>query len=154
MYLLIKPLSDVTKVFYHTNSHYHPGDSGVDLYCPEDITINPGQTVKIDLGISCEAFNTKEINLRENVSYYIYPRSSMGLRTPLRLSNSVGIIDAGYRGELAAIVDNIKTEPFTVTRGMRLVQICAGNLEPIEYDLVNNLSDSSRGNGGFGSTGQ
>ena len=49
MYLLIKPLSDVTKTFYYSNSHFHPGDSGLDLYCPETITIYPGETTCINL---------------------------------------------------------------------------------------------------------
>ena len=78
----------------------------------------------------------------------------MGSRTPLRLSNSVGIIDAGYRGNLCAYVDNIKQNPYTVNRGDRLVQICAPNLEPINFSIVNQLSGSQRGNDGFGSTGR
>ena len=77
----------------------------------------------------------------------------MASRTPLRLANSVGIIDAGYRGDICAIVDNIKTESFRIDQGTRLFQICAGNLEHIEYDIVNQLSTSSRGGCGFGSTG-
>ena len=90
----------------------------------------------------------------DNVSYYMYPRSSMGSRTPLRLSNSVGIIDAGYRGNLCAYVDNIKTQPYTINSGDRLFQICSPNLEAIQFSIVNQLSDTQRGDGGFGSTGR
>ena len=78
----------------------------------------------------------------------------MASRTPLRLANSVGIIDAGYRGEICAIIDNIKDEPYSIECGTRLFQICSPTLEPIEYDIVNSLSETTRGVGGFGSTGR
>ena len=154
MFLKIKPLNDNMKIMYSSHGTFNQGDSGLDLFCPETITINPGETVCIDLQIQCEAFGGLMGDNSNNVSYYMYPRSSMGSRTPLRLSNSVGIIDAGYRGNLCAYVDNIKTYPYTVNRGDRLVQICAPNLEPIHFSIVNQLSDSQRGVGGFGSTGR
>ena len=151
MKLFIKPSNDQIKTAYTNHQHYNPGDSGLDLFCPETITINPGETVKINLQINCEALHDTIENT--NVSYYLYPRSSI-IKTPLRLSNSVGIIDAGYRGDIIACVDNIKNESYTITQGDRLFQICAGNLEPIQFQLVNDLSNTQRGSGGFGSTGQ
>ena len=87
-----------------------------------------------------------------NVCYYLYPRSSIS-KTPLRLANSVGIIDAGYRGNLMAVVDNISIQAYNIQKKDRLFQICAGNLEPIEFQLANDLSNTQRGFGGFGSTG-
>jgi len=149
MKLLIKTENPVLTTVYNNHQHYNPGDSGLDLFCPETITINPGETVKINLQIKCEALSNDG---QRNVSYYLYPRSSI-IKTPLRLSNSVGIIDAGYRGDIIACVDNIKNESYTITQGDRLFQICAGNLEPIEFQLVNDLSNTQRGTGGFGSTG-
>ena len=149
MKLLIKTDNPVLTTVYNNHQHYNPGDSGLDLFCPETITINPGETVKINLQIKCEALSNDG---QRNVSYYLYPRSSI-IKTPLRLSNSVGIIDAGYRGDIIACVDNIKNESYTITQGDRLFQICAGNLEPIEFQLVNDLSNPQRGTGGFGSTG-
>ena len=149
MKLLIKTENPVLTTVYSTHQYYNPGDSGLDLFCPETITINPGETVKINLQIKCEALSNDG---QRNVSYYLYPRSSI-IKTPLRLSNSVGIIDAGYRGDIIACVDNIKNESYTITQGDRLFQICAGNLEPIEFQLVNDLSNTQRGTGGFGSTG-
>ena len=84
----------------------------------------------------------------------MYPRSSMGARTPLRLSNSVGIIDAGYRGTLKAILDNIDLEePYVVEKGTRLLQLCSPIMDEITYEVVNALSNTSRGTGGLGSTG-
>ena len=154
MFFKIKPLNDNMKVMYSSHGTFNQGDSGLDLFCPETITINPGETVCIDLLIQCEAFGGLMGDNSNNVSYYMYPRSSMGSRTPLRLSNSVGIIDAGYRGNLCAYVDNIKTYPYTINRGDRLVQICAPNLEPIHFSIVNQLSDTQRGDNGFGSTGR
>ena len=150
MKLLIKTENPVLTTVYNNHQHYNPGDSGLDLFCPETITINPGETVKINLQIKCEALSNDE---QRNVSYYLYPRSSI-IKTPLRLSNSVGIIDAGYRGDIIACVDNIKNESYTITQGDRLFQICAGNLEPIVFKLVDELSNTQRGSGGFGSTGQ
>lgn len=92
--------------------------------------------------------------------FYLYPRSSIA-KTPLRLSNSVGIIDSGYRGNLGAFVDNIHRSKdgddlWTVEKHTRLFQICGPNLEPIEVEIVDNENDlgkTSRGSGGFGSTG-
>ena len=78
----------------------------------------------------------------------------MGARTPLRLSNSVGIIDAGYRGTLKAILDNIDLEePYVVEKGTRLLQLCSPIMDEITYEVVNALSNTSRGTGGLGSTG-
>jgi dUTP pyrophosphatase len=80
-------------------------------------------------------------------------RSSIG-KTPIRLANAVGLIDVGYRGEIIAIVDNIKTEDYTVEPGQRLFQLVAMDGSPIHFELVEKLSDTTRGGGGFGSTGK
>ena len=151
MKLLLKTENTDLTNLYINHQHYNPGDSGLDLFCPETITINPGETVKINLQINCEALHDTIENT--NVSYYLYPRSSI-IKTPLRLANSVGIIDAGYRGDIIACVDNIKSESYTINKGDRLFQICSGTLEPIQFQLVNELSNTQRGSGGFGSTGQ
>ena len=151
MKLLIKPTADYVKTLYNNHEHYHEGDSGLDLFCPEEIVIEPGTTRKIDLQIQCEALS--DLDGDKNVSYYLYPRSSI-IKTPLRLSNSVGIIDAGYRGNIIACVDNIKNIAFKIEKGSRLFQICGPTLEPIVFRLVEELSNTQRGSGGFGSTGQ
>ena len=148
MHLLIKTDNIELQEKYNGHTNYHPGDSGLDLFCPKDILVKSGETVKIDLEIQCEALKDN----CNNVSYYLYPRSSI-VKTSLRLANSVGIIDAGYRGNLMAVVDNISDEPFNIQKGQRLFQICGRYLEPIHLNLVETLSVSERGNGGFGSTG-
>jgi dUTP pyrophosphatase len=148
MKLLIKTENDTLKAMYNNNQFYNPGDSGLDLFCPETVTIQPGETYKINLQINCEALSESG-----NVSYYLYPRSSI-IKTPLRMSNCVGIIDAGYRGDIIACVDNIKDYPYEIKQGDRLFQICSGDLSPFTYELVDNLSNTRRGDGGFGSTGR
>ena len=105
----------------------------------------PGETKIIKLGISCEPADGKP--------YYLFPRSSIS-KTPLRLSNSIGLIDGGYRGEIIAAVDNIKEEDCTVEPGQRLFQLVAMDGSPIQVEIVDELSETTRGSGGFGSTGK
>jgi len=145
MELLIKPLNEEARKLYQNHGHFHDGDAGLDLYALEDVFFSSGETKKIKLGISCEAKNGR--------AYYLFPRSSIS-KTPLRLSNSIGLIDGGYRGEIMALCDNIKSFDYTVEKGDRLFQLVAADSSPISYTLVDNLSDTTRGTGGFGSTGK
>jgi hypothetical protein len=91
------------------------------------------------------------------VGYYLYPRSSTGTKTPLRLANSVGIIDSGYRGHIIAVFDNWKEENYCIEPYQRMVQLCPPNLTyPVLVQLVESeeeLGLTRRGAGGFGSTG-
>ena len=144
MKLLIKPLNSLSKQFYSNHNHFHDGDAGLDLYVLEDQAFNPGETGKIKLGISCENVDGK--------GYFLFPRSSIS-KTPLRMANSIGLIDGGYRGEIMAVCDNIKDYEFSISKGDRLFQIVSSDLSSIEFKIVEKLSDSSRGEGGFGSTG-
>ena len=145
MYLKIKPFNTVVKELYENHGHFHDGDAGNDLFVVTEQTIKAGESTLIHLQIACE--NT------ENNSYLLMPRSSIA-KTPLRLSNSIGLIDGGYRGEIMAAVDNIKTEDYTVEPGQRLFQLVAMDGSPIHFELVDELSDTTRGSGGFGSTGK
>ncbi|SUZ82935.1 uncharacterized protein METZ01_LOCUS35789 [marine metagenome] len=130
---------------YDNHGHFHDGDAGLDLFVINEQTISAGETTLIHLQIACE--NT------ENRPYLVMSRSSIG-KTPLRLANAVGLIDAGYRGEIMAVVDNIKKEDYTVEPGQRLFQLVAMDGSPIYFELVEELSDTTRGGGGFGSTGK
>ena len=156
MRLLLKPENDEIKAMYHDDATNDAndrrivrGDAGLDLYCPDDLLIEPRDTKFINLRIQCEALSD---NNDRNISYYLHCRSSIA-KTPLRLANSVGIIDAGYRGDIIASVDNRSSEPYQIQKGQRLFQIVGRYLEPIELELVDELSNSERGNRGFGSTG-
>ena len=144
MKLLIKPLNDVAKEYYLNHGHFHIGDAGLDLYVLQDDTFKAGETKKIKLGISCENQDGK--------GYFLFPRSSIS-KTPLRMANSIGLIDAGYRGEIMAVCDNIKDYDFSIKKGDRLFQLVSSDLSDIEFTIVNELSDTTRGTGGFGSTG-
>lgn len=90
--------------------------------------------------------------------FYLYPRSSTGSKTSLRLANSVGVIDSGYRGNCISVFDNNTCRDYEIRYGDRLVQICGGNLlypiYPVIVDSVDDLGNSLRGDGGFGSTGR
>jgi len=154
MVLAIKPENDTILMMYSGHDAYHPGDSGVDLFFPEDVNIPPKTTVVIDFKIQCEASerDSDETDNLSYISYYLYARSSIS-RTPLRMANSVGIIDAGYRGNIKVAIDNIRDQSYSVEKGQRLFQICAPDLGPIDVELVDELSPSSRGSNGFGSTG-
>lgn len=126
-------------------------DAGFDLYCPEEMVVS-NSTQKVDLKIKCAAFDYQS---GLPISYYLYPRSSIS-KTPLRLANSVGIIDSGYRGNIMAAVDKPGSDDFTIQKHARYFQICSPTLCPIRIEIVHNESDlgsTSRGQGGFGSTG-
>ena len=153
MHLKIKPVNTIVKNFYENHTTFHEGDSGLDLFVTENIII-PARSLsfKIDMGIACEAFRDKS-KQGGNISWYLYPRSSMGAKTPLRLSNSVGIMDAGYRGNVIGIFDNLSDEDFLVEQNTRLLQICSPILDPISFQLTDSLSETSRGTHGLGSTG-
>ena len=145
MKLLVKALNQDSSDFYTNHGHFHDGDAGLDLYVIDDIVFKSGDTKLIKFGICCEP--------QDGRAYYLIPRSSIS-KTPLRMSNSIGLIDGGYRGEIMASCDNIKDFDYTVKKGERLFQLVACDSSSISYLLVDDLSDSSRGAGGFGSTGK
>ena len=138
-------------------------DAGVDLFCPEEVRIPAKSQGKIDFQIKTEMIKSpdelttwwnpaKEKSAR-GTGFILAPRSSI-VKTPLRMSNSIGIIDAGYRGNLMAFVDNIGETEFVIEKGTRLFQIVAPDFSPISVIFTDKLSESVRGEGGFGSTGK
>jgi dUTP pyrophosphatase len=130
-------------------------DAGFDLVVPIGFVDGAGATVKVDHMIKCSATMVTDRDKCFNTGYYMYPRSSLS-KTPLRLANSVGIIDAGYRGHLISVFD--ATKNVGVCEYDRLVQICAPGLVPIYVEIVDQeelLGETTvRGDGGFGSTGR
>lgn len=138
------------------------GDTGLDIFCPEDKIIPAGSiSFKIPLGIkiSCKMIESSMNNeiIMKPSSIELWPRSSCGSKTPLRLSNSIGLIDRQYRGEIMAIVDNISQEDYRIQKGDRLFQLVAPGHLPIYYQILNELEqldDTERGEKGFGSTGK
>tara|TARA_B100000902_G_C27226781_1_gene872625 strand:+ start:183 stop:746 length:564 start_codon:yes stop_codon:yes gene_type:complete len=136
-------------------------DAGFDLICPGMISAVAQHTTKINHRVRCSMSKiepgSSETTDGMPVGYYLYPRSSTGTKTPLRLANSVGIIDSGYRGDIIAAFDNWKSVDFVVDKGNRVVQLCPPDLSyPLHVRLVDDietLGETSRGSGGFGSTG-
>lgn len=143
-------------------------DAGFDLLNPSSEFLNftyPMSSKLLNLGINCSMYTFKH-GVPIPVSYFLFPRSSTGLKTNVRLANSAGIIDSGYRGNIMACIEpaNInhgRSVPYeiTITKFERLFQLCAGDLGPILVKLITDkekfdiTSRSERGNGGFGSTG-
>lgn len=135
------------------------GDAGFDLYCPEEVTIKAGSlSNKVNLGVSCEcstALALSDTLVRVPVGYDLRLRSSTGLNTPLRLANGVGTIDRGYRGPICAIIDNLGQKDYKIEKGQRITQLVHPMmLANIACELVSELSDTKRGQGGMGSTGK
>lgn len=120
----------------------HP-NSGFDLASP--VSVQASETFKLDFKVRGAMYDNNM-----PIGYYLYARSSIA-KTGLRLANSVGIIDSGYRGNIMAYFDVIKND--TIEVHQRLVQICAPDLGPFKVELVDSLDDTERGEGGFGSTG-
>jgi len=152
------------KQYYLKRSNFED-DAGVDLYSPSKVYIGCNSPIAtlIDYKIKCRMLDQHG----NQVSYYLYPRSSIS-KTPLILANSVGIIDKSYRGPIKAAFRNIyltqnffcgesdekEDYGYTVEEGDRLVQICGPTLLPIKVKLVDSLDTTERGEGGFGSTGK
>ncbi len=124
----------------------HSTDSGFDLIMTEDIVLHAGEIRLLDLGVRCEP--------QFEGGYYVYPRSSIG-KTHLRMANSVGIIDNGYRGTIKVWVHNTDNKPFEIWRGERTFQLCHPSLLPLQVEIVDSVDmNTQRGEGGFGSTGR
>jgi dUTP pyrophosphatase len=138
--------------------HSQYPDSGFDLYHPEKVSLFQSNEMLCccDMKIKAAMYDGQQ-----PVGYYMYPRSSIS-KTPLRLANSVGIIDSGYRGNLVAKFDIIITQNsnYVIEQHHRLLQICSGTLKPFRVFIVdtieqlNKYGDTERGEGGFGSTGK
>lgn len=127
-------------------TYAHDSDAAADLYAMEDIEI-PAHflSVPVKTGV--------HIQLPEGWVAMILPRSSIGAKTSLRLSNSQGVIDSGYRGEVRALYDNVGTESYTIHKGDRIAQMYIMPSYRFKARVVDSLEDSDRGEAGFGSTG-
>lgn len=125
----------------------HETDACADLFIAENTTI-PAHTMSTMLRTGVH------IALPENWVALIFPRSSIGSKTPLRLSNSVGIIDEEYRGPLGVLYDNVSDSDVTFKQGDRIAQMLVMPSYKFKGKQVTELPPSSRGEGGFGSTGK
>jgi len=136
------------KKYYEEFQLNHLGDSGIDLYNDVEIIVEPFKVGTVNFNIKCEM-----IDLENNTytSYYLVPRSSIS-KTNFQLANSIGIIDAGYRGDIMAKIRNFDPENDSVLSKGTYFQIISPDLKPIKINLVESLSLTSRNDNGFGST--
>lgn len=123
------------------------GDAGADLYAvePEDVEIKPGQVVAIQTGIALE--------IPYGYVGLIHPRSGLAGKKAITVANAPGTVDSGYRGEILVLLTNIGTETQVISHGDRIAQLVIQKVENAAFTEVTELSDSERGEGGFGSTG-
>lgn len=121
--------------------------AGADLYActNEDITINPGETKLIKTGIAME--------IPVGYAGFIYARSGLASKKGLAPANKVGVIDADYRGEVMVALYNQSNEPQTITSKERVAQLVIAPFLKVEFEEVDELTETVRGVGGFGSTG-
>jgi dUTP pyrophosphatase len=166
-----KKQNDVIDKYKNGNTQATYFDAGFDLFCPDLVVISDSRTGsavhKVNHMVKCSMmkvdYDADGEKFVHPVGYYMYPRSSTGTKTPLRLANSVGIIDSGYRGHIIAAFDappsfSCTGGEYKVEQFQRLVQICPPDLSyPIDVELVADESllgcGGQRGTGGFGSTG-
>jgi dUTP pyrophosphatase len=123
----------------------HVGDGGADLVASEDHSIGPGERVVVGTGLS--------MAIPEGFAGFVLPRSGLATRSGITIANAPGLIDSGYRGELRVGLINHSDETFTVNVGDRIAQLVIMAVESVEYVEVETLDETSRGSGGFGSTG-
>ncbi|WKK61673.1 dUTP diphosphatase [Corynebacterium sp. P3-F1] len=124
----------------------HRGDAGVDLHSAEDLVIAPGERALVKTGVAL-ALPLGTVGL-------IHPRSGLAAKHGLTIVNAPGTVDADYRGELmVCLLNTDKDTPFEVTRGMRIAQLVVQRVELPEFVEVDELDETVRGSGGYGSTG-
>ena len=127
-------------------SYAHPGDAGADLYAREAVTLAPGERRLVPTGIA--------LALPEGYVALVHPRSGLAHRSGLSIVNAPGTIDAGYRGEVQVCLVNLDpATPIELRRGDRIAQLVIQQFETAAFVEVDDLPDSARGAGGYGSTG-
>ena len=124
----------------------HIGDAGLDLYSAVDCILRPSERRKVPTGI--------KIAIPEGYAGFVQPKSGLAIKNGLSLVNTPGLIDSGYRGEVCAILINLDPEKdIIIKRGDKICQLVIQRVENVEIEFTDELDDTSRGEGGFGSTG-
>ena len=127
-------------------SFAHPGDAGLDLYSRVDVTLAPGERALLPTGVA--------IALPAGYAAFVHPRSGLAVKHGIGVVNGPGTIDAGYRGEIkVCLINHDPDTPITIARGDRIAQLVVQRVELPEFTEVEDLGDTSRGSGGYGSSG-
>ncbi len=117
----------------------------MDLYARIPVGLDPGERAVVPTGIA--------VAIPQGYAGFVTPRSGLAARNGISVVNGPGLIDAGYRGEIKVVLVNLSSEPFTIVRGDRVAQLVVVPVAVQEFVVVDELPDSRRGSGGFGSTG-
>lgn len=128
-----------------TPAYAHPGDAGLDICSAEDLTLEPGTRKLVSTGFA--------MALPEGYAAFVQPRSGLAARSGISIVNTPGLIDCHYRGEVKVILINLGNEAFAVRRGDRIAQMVIQKVEAARLEVVEELDETARGEGGFGSTG-
>jgi dUTP pyrophosphatase len=127
-------------------SYANQGDAGADLVTADDVVIEPGERATVGTGVA--------IALPEGYAAFVHPRSGLAARVGLSVVNTPGTIDSGYRGETRiCLINHDLREPVELRRGDRIAQLVVQRVEHAVFREVDDLGDSERGAGGYGSTG-
>lgn len=127
-------------------SYAYEGDAGLDLRASEDVTLQPFERRLISTGLA--------IAIPEGYAGFVQPRSGMALKRGLSMANTPGLIDAHYRGELKVVAINLDSkEAIHIERGERIAQLVIQQVPVVDLEEVDELDDTDRGAGGFGSSG-
>lgn len=125
--------------------YQHPGDAGLDLPSRIDLVLGPGERALVPTGLA--------VAIPDGYAGFVLPRSGLAIRHGITMVNAPGLIDSGYRGEVALILLNTdRTEPFAIKRGDRIGQLVLQRVETATVEITGELDATSRGDGGFGST--
>ena len=124
----------------------HAGDAAVDLRSRESLVLEPGERATIPTGLA--------VALPDGFAGFVTPRSGLAAQYGLTVVNAPGLIDSGYRGEIKVILANLGGEAHRIERGDRIAQFVVVAVADQEYQVVDQLPESVRGEGGFGSTGR
>lgn len=131
----------------HLPTYAHPGDAGCDLRAVEACKLAPGERAAVPTGVA--------IAIPEGWAGLVLPRSGLARRHGIGLVNAPGLIDAGYRGELQVLlVNHDRVEAFEITPGDRIAQLVLVQCASAEVVETDDLGDTVRGEGGFGSSGR
>jgi dUTP pyrophosphatase len=136
----------ILKAGAEQRSYANPSDAGADLRSAGDYRINPGESKLIKTGIAIELPFGYEAQVR--------PRSGLAYKNQVTVLNTPGTIDEGYRGEVGVILINHGKDTFLIDKGDRIAQLVVKPVEQVRFIIKDELSDTSRGEGGFGSTGR
>lgn len=137
---------DIPIIASHVPSYAHPGDAGADLVSTETVRLEPGQRALVGTGV--------RIALPEGFAAFVVPRSGLAAKHGITIVNSPGTVDAGYRGEIKVSLLNTDAEAaYDIAPGDRIAQLIVMPVLQAAFLPVDELPESPRGEGGFGSTG-